>query len=43
MAGLNCGTPSLLAWPYLRDGLDAAVAVTDADSIAAARALAAWG
>ena len=41
MAGLNCGTPSLLAWPYLRDGLDAAVAVTDADSIAAARALAA--
>ena len=43
MAGLNCGTPSLLAWPYLRDGLDAAVAVTDADSIAAARALAASG
>lgn len=35
MAGLNCGTPSSLAWPYLRDGLDAAVAVTDA---AAARA-----
>ncbi len=43
MAGLNCGTPSLLAWPYLRDGLDAAVAVTDAGSIAAARALAASG
>ncbi len=43
MAGLNCGTPSLLAWPYLRDGLDAAVAVTDAGSIAAARALAAAG
>ncbi len=43
MAGLNCGTPSMLAWPGLRDGLDAAVAVTDADSIAAARALAAYG
>lgn len=29
MAGLNCGTPSSLAWPYLRNGLDAAVAVCD--------------
>ncbi|HEY6279962.1 MAG TPA: pyridoxal-phosphate dependent enzyme, partial [Streptosporangiaceae bacterium] len=29
MAGLNCGTPSALAWPYLAGGLDAAVAVTD--------------
>ncbi len=26
MTGLNCGTPSALAWPVLRDGLDAAVA-----------------
>ena len=43
MAGLNCGTPSMLAWPYLRDGLDAAVAVADADSAAAARALAGYG
>lgn len=43
MAGLNCGTPSLLAWPYLRDGLDAAVAVTDPDGIAAARTLATCG
>ncbi|MFI7099583.1 diaminopropionate ammonia-lyase [Streptomyces sp. NPDC050161] len=43
MAGLNCGTLSHLAWPYLRDGLDAAVAVTDADSAAASRALAAHG
>ena len=43
MAGLNCGTPSLLAWPYLRDGLDAAVAVADADSAAAARDLAGYG
>ena len=39
MAGLNCGTPSMLAWPYLRDGLDAAVAVADADAAAAARDL----
>ena len=43
MAGLNCGTPSMLAWPYLRDGLDAAVAVADADSAAAARDLAGYG
>ncbi|MEV0281607.1 diaminopropionate ammonia-lyase [Streptomyces sp. NPDC050610] len=43
MAGLNCGTPSSLAWPFLRDGLDAAVTVTDADSAAAAGALAAHG
>lgn len=35
MAGLNCGTPSSLAWPYLRDGLDAAIAVTDAKGAAA--------
>jgi diaminopropionate ammonia-lyase len=43
MAGLNCGTPSMLAWPFLRDGLDAALAVTDASSIAAARDLAGVG
>ncbi|MEU0572634.1 pyridoxal-phosphate dependent enzyme, partial [Nonomuraea sp. NPDC005983] len=43
MAGLNCGTPSSLAWPYLRDGLDAAIAVTDVDSARAARDLAALG
>jgi diaminopropionate ammonia-lyase len=29
MAGLNCGTPSALAWPVLAAGLDAAVAVPD--------------
>ena len=29
MNGLNCGTPSSTAWPYLRCGLDAAIAVTD--------------
>ncbi len=43
MAGLNCGTPSMLAWPYLRDGLDAAVAIADADSATAARDLAGYG
>ncbi|MGW3287956.1 diaminopropionate ammonia-lyase [Streptomyces sp. NPDC001002] len=43
MAGLNCGTVSSLAWPFLRDGLDAAVVVTDADSAEAARDLAAVG
>ncbi|MEU8251046.1 diaminopropionate ammonia-lyase [Nonomuraea sp. NPDC048916] len=43
MAGLNCGTPSGLAWPYLREGLDAAIAVSDADSARAARDLAALG
>jgi diaminopropionate ammonia-lyase len=31
MAGLNCGTPSATAWPFLHHGLDAAVAISDAD------------
>ncbi|MFE4828687.1 diaminopropionate ammonia-lyase [Streptomyces sp. NPDC056672] len=43
MAGLNCGTPSTLAWPLLRAGLDAAVAVTDEESALAVRDLAALG
>jgi diaminopropionate ammonia-lyase len=43
MAGLNCGTPSGLAWPYLREGLDAAIAITDAGSAAAVRELARHG
>ena len=43
MAGLNCGTPSILAWPYIRDGLDAAVAVSDEDDIRAVHDLAALG
>jgi diaminopropionate ammonia-lyase len=43
MAGLNCGTPSDLAWPVLRGGLDAAVAVTDRAAADAARDLAALG
>lgn len=43
MAGMNCGTPSSLAWPYVRDGLDAAVAVSERADIQAARDLAAMG
>lgn len=43
MAGLNCATPSGLAWPYLRAGVDAAVAVSDPDTVRAARDLAALG
>lgn len=43
MAGLNCGTPSALAWPIVEAGLDAVAAVTDADDVRAARDLAALG
>lgn len=43
MAGLNCGTLSSLAWPVLRDGLDAAITVTDADAQAAIDVLGANG
>jgi diaminopropionate ammonia-lyase len=43
MNGLNCGTPSSIAWPYLRDGLDAAIAVSDAAAREAVAALSAAG
>ncbi len=43
MNGLNCGTPSSIAWPYLRDGLDAAIAVSDDDSWDAVAALSSAG
>jgi diaminopropionate ammonia-lyase len=43
MSGLNCGTPSRLAWPYLRDGLDAAIAVANSEAAVAARDLAGYG
>ena len=43
MNGLNCGTPSSIAWPYLRDGLDAAIAVADADALEAVAALSSAG
>jgi diaminopropionate ammonia-lyase len=43
MAGLNCGTPSLVAWPLLRAGLDAVVAVADERARQAMRDLAGAG
>jgi diaminopropionate ammonia-lyase len=43
MAGLNCGTPSLVAWPLLRAGLDAVVAVADERARQAMRDLAEAG
>jgi len=43
MAGLNCGTPSSLAWPFMARGLDAAIAVGDGDVDAAVRDLSALG
>jgi diaminopropionate ammonia-lyase len=39
MAGLNCGTVSTIAWPAIRDGLDAGVAVTDDQACAAMQRL----
>lgn len=41
MAGLNCGTPSLAAWPILRAGIDLFLAVDDGFAQEAMRALAA--
>jgi diaminopropionate ammonia-lyase len=43
MAGLNCGTPSSLAWPVLAAGLDAAIAVPDRAAARAAADLARLG
>ena len=43
MAGLHCGTPSATAWPFLRNGLDAAVTVSDAECVRAAAHLHALG
>ncbi|ONI67943.1 PLP-dependent lyase/thiolase [Kribbella sp. ALI-6-A] len=43
MAGLNCGTPSSLAWPVLRDGLHASVTVDDAEALQAVEDLTALG
>lgn len=43
MTGLNCGTPSLVAWPELCRGLDAVVAIDDQQAVAAVRQLAARG
>jgi diaminopropionate ammonia-lyase len=43
MAGLNCGTPSSVAWPSLRTGVDVAVTVSDGEAAEAMRLLAAAG
>lgn len=43
MAGLNCGLPSELVWPLLRDGIDAAVTVTDEQARDAMRTFARAG
>jgi diaminopropionate ammonia-lyase len=43
MTGLNCGTVSAAAWPFLRGGLDGALAVTDAAAAAGMRDLALAG
>lgn len=40
MAGLNAGTPSTIAWPVVRAGIDSFVAVSDDDAEEAMRALA---
>ncbi|KAG8532576.1 uncharacterized protein KY384_002453 [Bacidia gigantensis] len=39
MCGMNCGSVSFLAWPYLRDGVDASVTVTDEESSRALQTL----
>jgi len=39
MAGLNCGSISTIAWPTIRDGLDAGVTVTDDQARDATRRL----
>lgn len=43
MAGLNCGTPSLVAWPLVRDGLAASIAIDDERAREAMRLLAGDG
>lgn len=39
MCGMNCGTPSKIAWYVLKDGVHASVAVTDRESHEAVRFL----
>jgi diaminopropionate ammonia-lyase len=43
MAGLDCAEVSIAAWPTLRDGIQATVTVSDAETHAAMRELAAAG
>jgi diaminopropionate ammonia-lyase len=37
MAGLNCSTPSLLAWPIIRDGVNLFLTISDDYTIGAMR------
>lgn len=39
MSGLNCGTPSSLAWPLIQNGLDAAITISEEQDILAAHYL----
>src|SRR6476660_4315747 len=43
MAGLNCGVPSLVAWPLVSTGIDLAIAVEDEQARQAMRLLASAG
>ena len=43
MAGLNCGTPSAVAWPRVSQGFDWFITVDDAEAEDAVRSLAARG
>ncbi len=43
MAGLNCGRPSMLAWPVVSTGVDAFIAIDDERAREAMRALARSG
>src|SRR5699024_8267744 len=40
MSGLNCGSPSSLAWPLISNGLDSAVTVSETTAIEHAHRLA---
>lgn len=43
MAGLNCGRPSIVAWPFVSTGIDAFIAIDDERARDAMRALARAG
>lgn len=32
MSGMNCGTVSTTAWPFLKDGVDASLTISDAEA-----------
>ena len=37
MAGLNCGMPSLLAWPFIKRGFDLFLSISDRHCVQAMR------